>query len=898
MGTAGDIRARLRAKFSRRNSAAPSLASTNGDTQTSLPGASSPAAAGLATLTRQSSAAATASSSSPNQSRCHHHLQPQPQPQLPTPHSSSPEPGRHPLHLNRGLKAKTPTDASADADTDVPHDPDQPSQHPPSQPSPPSPPSQPEDARDSQLQQGSDNQRRHGDNCDDSSRSSKSLVTASSAENPVEQSHGAAGDRDDDMDAHKPHPDTDAHSLEPALLPPTSSDRCLLASGPTGTDLHPFTTTTTTTAAASSLPSINEDQTLEVDEHGQNSHLQHPLTLPQQSQQPRVARISATPALIVEADAAQHLNPNHLDPLSHAIGTPTPLVSSVLPTPPPLSRPDGPPRRQSLLPNRQTTLIRTLLDAAHANHEADQTVAESLIPINGNMVTRKVWVRRPGASPTLITINEEDLVDDVRDMILRKYANSLGRHFDSPDLTLRICPREQRQDRLLGPEEPMGRTLDAYFPGGQTIEEALVIDIPTRRTPRPSPRAPTHATAIYYAEDGRPSEAGEGYFPPVGALPSPNLPVPVVGPVNVAPAHPTHANHAHIPHTQHSIAVLGTGQIPPIPSPGGTRSRAYRERPERPRLGRTHTSSPTILNTANTQSMAAAAAAASHPSHSFHPRLPPSRTHSNTSEQSAVPPAAPPLPTPPAPEVQQAQRVATPPPRVASPRPSSSRPKKTKKAIDHPTLPAGILNGGVPPINVLIVEDNPINLKLLEAFVKRLKVRWKTAVNGRDAVSMWRTGGFHLVLMDIQLPVMNGLDATREIRRLERVNSIGVFSSSASSVPEALNGELEEKDRLPNMELFKSPVIIVALTASSLQSDRHEALAAGCNDFLTKPVNFVWLERKVMEWGCMQALIDFDGWRRWKDFSQQNDETDAAKKSAVLKTKAKKNRLSMTSVPA
>lgn len=34
-----------------------------------------------------------------------------------------------------------------------------------------------------------------------------------------------------------------------------------------------------------------------------------------------------------------------------------------------------------------------------------------------------------------------------------------------------------------------------------------------------------------------------------------------------------------------------------------------------------------------------------------------------------------------------------------------------------------------------------------------------------------------------------------------------------------------------------------------------------------KPVNYVWLERKVMEWGCMQALIDFDGWRKWKDFS-------------------------------
>lgn len=175
------------------------------------------------------------------------------------------------------------------------------------------------------------------------------------------------------------------------------------------------------------------------------------------------------------------------------------------------------------------------------------------------------------------------------------------------------------------------------------------------------------------------------------------------------------------------------------------------------------------------------------------------------------------------------QAIATPPARVASP-----RPKKIKKKIDHPMLPKGMLNGSVPPINVLIVEDNIINLKLLEAFVKRLKVRWSTAMNGRDAVTKWRNGGFHLVLMDIQLPIMSGLDATREIRRLERVNSIGVFSSAASSAPEETKGEPDEKDKLENKDLFKSPVIIVALTASSLQSDRHEALAAGCNDFLTK----------------------------------------------------------------
>lgn len=125
--------------------------------------------------------------------------------------------------------------------------------------------------------------------------------------------------------------------------------------------------------------------------------------------------------------------------------------------------------------------------------------------------------------------------------------------------------------------------------------------------------------------------------------------------------------------------------------------------------------------------------------------------------------------------------------------------------------------------------------------MERLKVRWQRAMNGREAVTKWRAGGFHLVLMDIQLPIMNGLEATKEIRRLERVNSIGVFSSASSKAPDLgmmKDGEgrkaIKEEDKLGDGLLFKSPVIIVALTASSLQSDRHEALAAGCNDFLTK----------------------------------------------------------------
>ena len=87
------------------------------------------------------------------------------------------------------------------------------------------------------------------------------------------------------------------------------------------------------------------------------------------------------------------------------------------------------------------------------------------------------------------------------------------------------------------------------------------------------------------------------------------------------------------------------------------------------------------------------------------------------------------------------------------------------------------------------------------AAVQASASRMQTAVNGRDAVKAWRKGGFHLVLMDIQLPIMSGLDATREIRRLERVNSIGVFSSSPSSLPEQEednNGEISETDKLEN----------------------------------------------------------------------------------------------------
>lgn len=254
-------------------------------------------------------------------------------------------------------------------------------------------------------------------------------------------------------------------------------------------------------------------------------------------------------------------------------------------------------RTQSLAHSSQNRFLSTLLETEKPPSQIPNSDYFHEAPIlSADMLHSKIWVKRTGASATRVLINEDDLVDDVRDIILRKYANALGRTFDAPDVTIRIIPRQHAHqssqgERTLGPEEPISRTLDAYFPGGQSVEEALIIDVPQRRTPKHSPRAPL---PYYLAEDLRPGESGTEYFPlmPAAGQHSPHL---------SAALTKTNSGLGTSHHQPvHSIAILNTGQPPPLPSPSIRGIRHAHTGPIGPnslksKHLRTHTTSPPIL---------------------------------------------------------------------------------------------------------------------------------------------------------------------------------------------------------------------------------------------------------------------------------------------------------------
>lgn len=132
--------------------------------------------------------------------------------------------------------------------------------------------------------------------------------------------------------------------------------------------------------------------------------------------------------------------------------------------------------------------------------------------------------------------------------------------------------------------------------------------------------------------------------------------------------------------------------------------------------------------------------------------------------------------------------------RVSSPEATDPKSKTSWKDIKNST--------GKYPIKVLLAEDNELNIQLMGMMLNQLGFSYEIAKNGLEAVQMVEKNGYDMVLMDVQMPVMNGLEATQAIRKLA---------------------------------LIKQPAII-GLSANVFDEDHISAIEAGMDDYLTKPI--------------------------------------------------------------
>ena len=108
-----------------------------------------------------------------------------------------------------------------------------------------------------------------------------------------------------------------------------------------------------------------------------------------------------------------------------------------------------------------------------------------------------------------------------------------------------------------------------------------------------------------------------------------------------------------------------------------------------------------------------------------------------------------------------------------------------------------------PTLNVLLAEDNPVNTQFIKTILENLGHKVTRAVNGKVAIDPFKANHFDIVLMDIQMPVMDGADALSILRELEELNG--------------------------------RPLTVIALTAFSLIGDQEKYLEMGFDGYLSKP---------------------------------------------------------------
>ena len=154
------------------------------------------------------------------------------------------------------------------------------------------------------------------------------------------------------------------------------------------------------------------------------------------------------------------------------------------------------------------------------------------------------------------------------------------------------------------------------------------------------------------------------------------------------------------------------------------------------------------------------------------------------------------------------------------------------------------MNFTAPEVSVLIVDDNEINLEVTAGLLEPLQMKIDMADSGKRALQMAQKTRYHLIFMDHMMPVMDGVETTKRLRRLA--------------------------------DEYYRTVPIIALTANALEDVGDEFRKAGMNDYLAKPIEPVAIYRCVLKWIPRKLIVianDRQSSVTWQTRKQQRSST-------------------------
>jgi len=141
-----------------------------------------------------------------------------------------------------------------------------------------------------------------------------------------------------------------------------------------------------------------------------------------------------------------------------------------------------------------------------------------------------------------------------------------------------------------------------------------------------------------------------------------------------------------------------------------------------------------------------------------------------------------------------------------------------------------------PHYRILVVEDHLENAQFLTQLLALVGFEVQYAANGQEALTLWRTWRPHLILMDMQMPVMDGYETTHKIRQLEQARNLE--NSFEQDWDDGMTKEWQDQLSMADapMPSLAPATTIIAVTGSAFEEDRAQILANGCDDFIRKPV--------------------------------------------------------------